>query len=295
VRPKKDDEGSEESMEIRKIAVIGAGTMGSGIAQIAAQSGYEVVMEDVKDEYVRAGFTRIAERLEKRVSEGKLEAREKERVLSNIKITTRLDECKNADLIIEAVAEREEIKKEIYRELDTLCPEGTIFATNTSSLSITRLAQATGRPGRFVGMHFMNPAYSMKLIEIIRGLRTSEETIDIVRAVAGRMGKVSVVVNDFPGFVISRVIATMINDAIYCLEEGVAPREGIDAIMKFGANHPMGPLELADLMGLDICLEILEILQAELGEKYRPCPLLRKMVAAGKLGRKSGEGFYEYR
>jgi len=282
-------------MEIRKIAVIGAGTMGSGIAQIAAQSGYEVVMEDLKDEYVRAGFARIKERLEKRVSEGKLEVMEKDRALSNIKVTARLEDCKNADLIIEAAAEKEEIKKGIYKELDILCPKETVFATNTSSLSITRLAQATRRPGRFVGMHFMNPPYIMKLIEIIRGLRTSEETIDIIRAVAARMGKVSVVVNDFPGFVISRVIGTMINDAIYCLEEGVAPKEGIDAIMKFGANHPMGPLELADLMGLDICLEILEILQAELGEKYRPCPLLRKMVAAGKLGRKSKEGFYEYR
>jgi len=282
-------------MEIRTIAVIGAGTMGSGIAQMAAQSGYEVVMKDVKDEYVRNGFTKIKERLEKRAHEGKLEIREQERVLSNIRITTSLQDCGSADLVIEAAAEKEEIKKEIYRELDTLCHEGTIFATNTSSLSITRLAQATGRPDRFVGMHFMNPAYAMKLVEIIRGLRTSEETIDIIRAVAEKMGKVSVVVNDFPGFVISRVIATMINDAIYCLEEGVAPREGIDAIMKLGANHPMGPLELADLMGLDICLEILEILQVELGEKYRPCPLLRKMVAAGKLGRKSREGFYEYR
>ncbi|HAM53544.1 MAG TPA: 3-hydroxybutyryl-CoA dehydrogenase [Nitrospiraceae bacterium] len=280
---------------MRKIAVIGAGTMGGGIAQMAGQCGYEVIMEDVKDSYVTTGFTKIKERLEKRVSEEKLEVGEKERILSNIKVATRLEDCTSADLIIEAAVEKEEIKRDIYRELDTLCPEETIFATNTSSLSITRLAQATGRPSRFVGMHFMNPAYSMKLIEIIRGLLTSEETIDIIRAVAGKMGKVSVVVNDSPGFVISRVIATMINDAIYCLEEGVASKEGIDTIMKFGANHPMGPLELADLMGLDICLEILEILQAGLGEKYRPCPLLRKMVAAGKLGRKSKEGFYEYR
>ena len=282
-------------MEPRKIAVIGAGTMGSGIAQIAAQSGYEVIMKDIEDEYAKTGFMKIKERLDRRVSEKKLEMGGKEQILSRIKASARFEDCKGVDLIIEAVVENEETKKDVYRELNPLCSEEVIFATNTSCLSITRLAQASWRPDRFVGMHFMNPAYSMKLVEIIRGLRTSEETTDIIRAVAAKMGKVTVAVNDSPGFVISRVIAMMINDAIYCLEEGVAPKEGIDTIMKFGANHPMGPLELADLMGLDICLEILEVLHNELGEKYRPCPLLRKMVAAGKLGRKSKEGFYRYK
>lgn len=282
-------------MNIQKIAVIGAGTMGGGIAQVAAQSGYEVILEDMKEEYLKAGFAKIKKRLEKRIGEGKLENREKDRILSNIKTTANLESCKDADLIIEAVTEKEDVKKQIFQSLDALCDEETIFATNTSSISITRLASITERPDRFVGMHFMNPAYIMKLVEVVKGLHTSDETVDIIIAVAGIMGKIPVVVNDFPGFVSNRVLMPMINDAIYCLQEGVASRENIDSIMKLGANHPMGPLELADLIGLDICLEILEVLQSELGEKYRPCPLLRKMVAGGKLGRKSGEGFYDYR
>ncbi|MFN3532471.1 MAG: 3-hydroxyacyl-CoA dehydrogenase family protein [Candidatus Brocadia sp.] len=282
-------------MNIQKIAVIGAGTMGSGIAQIAAQSGYEVLLEDMKEEYVKAGFAKIKERLERRMSEGKLEIREKDRILSNIKITASLKDCKDADLIIEAVIEKEDMKKQIFQSLDTLCDKETIFTTNTSSISITRLAQVTKRPEKFAGMHFMNPAYIMKLVEVVKGLHTSDETVHIITGVAERMGKIPVVVNDFPGFVSNRVLMPMINDAIYCLQEGVASRESIDTIMKLGANHPMGPLELADFIGLDTCLAILEVLHAELGEKYRPCPLLRKMVAGGKLGRKSGEGFYEYR
>jgi len=282
-------------MNIQKIGVIGAGTMGSGIAQVAAQSGYEVVLKDVKEEYVKAGFAKIKERLVKRAGEGKLEILEKERILSNIKTTTSLEECRNADLIIEAVVEKEDIKKHIFKELDTICNDETIFASNTSSISITRLAEITKRPERFAGMHFMNPAYIMKLVEVVKGLATSEETVSVITAVAKKMGKIPVVVNDFPGFVSNRVLMPMINDAIYCLQEGVASREGIDTIMKLGANHPMGPLELADFIGLDTCLAILEILHAELGEKYRPCPLLQKMVAGGKIGRKSGEGFYEYR
>lgn len=281
-------------MEIGKIGVIGSGTMGGGIAEVAARSGYEVILVDISEESVKKGFGRIKERLEKRVSEGRLNGAEKERVLSWIRTTTKLEDCGETDLIVEAAPEKEEVKKDIFKRLDRICRQETIFTSNTSSISITKLAQATERPGRFAGMHFMNPAYIMRLIEIIRGIRTSEETIDVVRTVAERMGKVPVVVNDLPGFVISRVIATMINDAVFCLHEGVASKEGIDTIMRLGANHPMGPLELADLMGLDICLEILEILHAELGEKYRPCPLLMKMVAAGKLGRKSGEGFYDY-
>ena len=282
-------------MNIQKIGVIGAGTMGCGIAQVAAQSGYEVVLKDVKEEYVKAGFAKIKERLVKRAGEGKLEILEKERILSNIKTTTSLEECRNADLIIEAVVEKEDIKKHIFKELDTICNDETIFASNTSAISITRLAEITKRPERFAGMHFMNPAYAMKLVEVVKGLHTSDETVNIITAVAGIMGKIPVVVNDFPGFVSNRILMPMINDAVHCLQEGVASRESIDNVMRLGANHPMGPLELADFIGLDVCLEILEILHAELGEKYRPCPLLRKMVAGGKLGRKSGEGFYEYR
>jgi 3-hydroxybutyryl-CoA dehydrogenase len=282
-------------MNIQEIGVIGAGTMGSGIAQVAAHKGFKVVMEDAKVEYARAGFAKIKERLEKRVGEGKLESEEKDRILSNIKTTANLKDFKDADLIIEAVIEKEETKKQIFKELDTICPGDTIFSTNTSSISITRLAQVTERPERFAGMHFMNPAYIMKLVEVVRGLRTSQETIDIIADVAEKMGKTPVVVSDFPGFVSNRVLIPMINDAIFCLQEGVASRESIDSIMKLGADHPMGPLELADFVGLDICLSILEVLHADLGEKYRPCTLLRKMVAGGKIGRKSGEGFYEYR
>lgn len=282
-------------MEIKRIGVIGAGTMGSGIAQTAAQSGYEVILEDVKEEYAKAGFLKIQERLEKGVREGKVESTEKERILSEITTTGRLEECKDADIIIEAVVENEDVKKHIFLKLNTICSENTIFATNTSSLSITQLAHVAKWPERFIGMHFMNPAYKMKLVEVVRGHQTSEETVGEVKAVAEKMGKTPVVVNDFPGFVLNRILVPMINDAIFCLQDGVASRESIDTIMKLGANHPMGPLELADFVGLDVCLAILEILYNELGEKYRPCPLLRKMVEAGKLGRKSGEGFYEYR
>ncbi|MBM4064458.1 MAG: 3-hydroxybutyryl-CoA dehydrogenase [Planctomycetes bacterium] len=282
-------------MNIQKICVIGAGTMGGGIAQVAAQSGYEVVLEDMKEEYVRAGFAKIKERLLKRVGEGKLEILEKDRILSNIKTTTSLKDCKDSGLIIEAVIEKEDIKKQIFKELDIICNDETIFTSNTSSISITRLAKVTKRPERFAGMHFMNPAYAMKLVEVVKGMHTSDETVNIITAVAEIMGKIPVVVNDFPGFVSNRILMPMINDAVHCLQEGVASRESIDTIMKLGANHPMGPLELADFIGLDTCLAILEILHTELGEKYRPCPLLRKMVAGGKLGRKSGEGFYDYR
>ncbi len=282
-------------MNIKKIAIIGAGTMGSGIAQVAAQAGYEVILEDLRDEYVQEAFGKIRARLERRVSEGKLEEAEKEGILNRIKTVSSLQECGDADLVIEAAAEKVEIKQEIFRELDALCSADALFASNTSSIPITELARATGRAARFAGMHFMNPAHVMKLVEIIRGLQTDDKTVVTITSVAERMGKTPVVVNDSPGFVISRVLITMINDAVYCLQEGVAVRESIDTIMKFGANHPMGPLELADLMGLDICLRILDVLRTDLGEKYRACPLLRKMVAAGKLGRKSGEGFYEYR
>ena len=274
-------------MEIKRIGVIGAGIMGGGIAQVAAQSGYEVVLEDLNEEYVKAGFTKVKERLERRVSEGKIESKEKDRILSNIKTCTSLEDFGNVDLVIEAVVENEDIKKQIFKELDRICPSDIIFTTNTSSISITRLARVTERPKIFAGMHFMNPAYIMKLVEVVRGLHTSEETIDAVKAIAEKMGKIPAVVNDSPGFVVNRLLMPMVNNAIYCLQEGVAAREDIDTIMKFGANHPMGPLELADFIGLDICLNIIGVLHSELGEKYMPCPLLRRMVAEGKLGRKS--------
>jgi 3-hydroxybutyryl-CoA dehydrogenase len=287
--------GVKEIMEIRKVAVIGAGTMGCGIAQAAAQGGYEVVLENTSEEFAKAGIARIKERLDRHVSEGKLEGSGRDRTLSSIRASARLSDCRGADLVIEAVIEKEAVKKEIFAQLDSICSETAIFATNTSSVSITRLARSVKRPDRFVGMHFMNPAHIMKLVEIIRGVRTSEETVGAVRAAAEKMGKTPVVVDDFPGFVSNRVLMPMINEAIFCLQEGVADKESIDTIMKLGANHPMGPLELADFIGLDTCLEILDILNAEIGEKFRPCPLLRKMVAAGRLGKKSGEGFYEYR
>ncbi len=282
-------------MEIRKIAVIGAGTMGGGIAQTAAQSGLEVVLEDVSKEPAADALSKVKKRLERRVSEGKMEGAEMERVLTRIAITGRLEDCAGADLVIEAAVENEEIKKGIFGRLEILCPPSTLFSTNTSCISISRLAAATKRPERFIGMHFMNPAYIMKLVEVVRGISTSDETVETIRALSEKMGKVPVVVDDAPGFVSNRVLMPLINEAIYCLQEGVAAKEGIDTVMTLGANHPMGPLELADFIGLDTCLEILEILHSEIGEKYRPCNLLRKMVAAGKLGKKSGEGFYAYR
>lgn len=284
-----------EDMEIGKIAVIGVGIMGGGIAQTAAQSGFEVLLMDMSEEYAAAGLSKIKDRLEKRAAEGKIGFGEKEKILSSIEISARLEDCRKADLIIEAVTEREDVKIKIFKELDRVCPAETIFATNTSTIPITILGGATKRPERFIGMHFMNPAYSMRLVEVIRGMGTSEETVTIIKTVSEKMGKTAVVVKDSPGFVSNRVLMPMINEAIFCLQEGLSTKEGIDMVMKLGANHPMGPLELADFIGLDTCLEILEILEAELGEKFRPCPLLRKMVAAGKFGRKSGGGFYGYR
>ena len=282
-------------MVILRIGIIGAGTMGSGIAQVAAQNGFEVVLEDQDEEYVLAGFKKIRDRLDKRVREGKLEKNEKEKILSKITTSADLKDCKHSDLAIEAVIEKEEIKRHIFKELDRICPEETIFTTNTSSISITRLAQETERQDRFAGMHFMNPAYIMKLVEVVRGVRTSQETVNIVTALAEKMGKVPVLIIDSPGFISNRLLMPMINEAVYCLYDGISSIESIDTVMKLGANHPMGPLELADLIGLDVCLDVLEILHKDLGEKYMPCPLLRKMVAGGKLGRKNGEGFYDYR
>ena len=282
-------------MDILRIGIIGAGTMGGGIAQLAAQNGFSVVLEDINEEYVTAGLKKIQERLENRVHEGKMNVVAMEKILSRIRISTDMEDFKDSDLIIEAVTENDEIKKQVFNKLDKICRKDVIFTSNTSSISITRLAQATVRQDRFAGMHFMNPAFIMKLVEVVRGLRTSQETIDTILSLSGKMGKTPVIVNDSPGFISNRLLMPMINEAVYCLYDGISSIESIDTIMKLGANHPMGPLELADLIGLDVCLYVLETLHKDLGGKYMPCPLLRKMVEGGKLGKKNGEGFYDYR
>lgn len=282
-------------MEIRVIAVIGAGIMGGGIAQAAAQSGYDVLLLDISEKAVSQGLAAIERRLQKRVADGKIAPEEKNHVLSRLRTTSSPEGCAGAGLVIEAVTEKEEIKKGIFQKLDGICPARTIFASNTSSIPITRLAEATRRPDRFVGMHFMNPAYIMKLVEIARGDGTSDETVKAIESASEKMGKVPVVVKDSPGFVSNRLLMPLINEAVFCLQEGVASKEGIDTIMKLGASHPMGPLELADFIGLDTCLEILDILRDEISGKFSPSPLLQQMVKEGKLGRKSGEGFYVYR
>lgn len=289
----------EEVKNIETIGVIGAGTMGGGIAQTAAQAGYKVLLIDVDEELVRKGFEKIEERLEKEVKKGKISDKEKNEVLERIRIFVELGFLKNADLIIEAAPENKEIKIKIFKELDKICSPETIFASNTSSISIEDLAiestVTNSRLRKFVGMHFMNPAYVMKLVEVVRWYYTDDETLETVRAVAEKMGKAPIVVENSPGFVLNRILIPMINEAMYCLEKGIASKEDIDSIMKLGASYPMGPLELADFIGLDVCLAILEVFEDKLGEKYKPCPLLKKMVIAGKLGRKTGKGFYEYK
>lgn len=278
-----------------KIGVVGAGTMGHGIALVAAKAGYQVVMRDLEQKLVDQGLKRIEDFLRKSVEKKKLSESEKTEILSRICGTTDLSDLRDADVIIEAVFENRNIKKSLFKELDELCPEKTIFATNTSSIPITDLASATKRPDRFIGMHFMNPVPIMKLVEVIRGMKTSSETVETIKEMATKMGKTPVEVNDYPGFVSNRLLMLMINEAAYCLMEGVATREAIDNVMTLGMNHPMGPLKLADLIGLDVCLSIMETLYEGFSDpKYRPCPLLRKMVQAGLLGRKTGKGFYEY-
>jgi 3-hydroxybutyryl-CoA dehydrogenase len=282
-------------MNIEKIVVVGAGTMGSGIAQTAAASGCAVALMDVDQQRAAAAVDLIRNRLENRVTTGKISAKGKELVLSRITTIPGLEGCGDADLIIEAASEKESVKQAIFRQLDALGSSSAIFASNTSAISITRLAAATTRPERFIGLHFMNPAHVMKLVEIIPGLRTAPEIVTSVIALCEKMGKQPVVVADAPGFVANRLLMPAVNEAIQALQEGIASREDIDLVMKLGAGHPMGPLELADFIGLDVCLQILETLHRELGEKFRPCPLLRTMVDGGKLGRKNGEGFYDYR
>lgn len=281
--------------DISHVGVVGAGTMGHGIAQVAAQAGYRVTLVDVSAPALEKGIGAIEKSLDKLVSKDRLSADDRDASRERLSTASELAALEDADLVVEAVVERLDVKQEVFGELDSICPPETILSSNTSSISITRLAAATGRADRVIGMHFMNPVPLMKLVELIRGLATSQETFDAVEAASRQMGKTPVEVHDAPGFVSNRVLMPMINEAIFCLHEGVGEAEAVDEVMKLGMNHPMGPLALADLIGLDVCLDILRVLQDGFGDpKYRPCPLLVKMVDAGYLGRKSGRGFYDY-
>ncbi len=282
-------------MDIRTIGVIGAGQMGSGIAQVAAAAGFSVIMNDLKDEFVERGFSTIEKSLGRMVKKEKMTADEQKEILARIAGSTSIDDMVNADFVVEAMIENTQLKLEVFKKLDENCKEGVILSSNTSSISITKIAGATKRPEKVIGMHFMNPVPMMKLVEIINGIATSEKTLKTTQDLSVKMGKIPVPANDFPGFIANRILMPMINEAMYTLYEGVGKAEDIDQVMKLGMNHPMGPLALADLIGLDTCLAIMEVLHEGLGDsKYRPCPLLRKYVDAGWLGVKTKKGVYDY-
>ena len=282
-------------MEVKTIGVIGAGTMGSGIAQVAAEAGFQVIMRDIEDSFVKRGLGIIEKNLNRAVEKGKKSREDADAILNRVRGTSLIDDLKDANLIIEAVVENMELKKELYSELERVCPPETVFASNTSGLSITEMASATKRPEKVVGMHFFNPVPVMKLVEVIKGASTSEETFELIMSITKKMGKEPIAVNEAPLFVVNRILVPMINEAAFVLMEGVAGAEDIDKGMMLGANHPIGPLALADLVGIDVLLAVQDTLYKETGDsKYRACPLIRKMVRAGHLGRKSGRGFYDY-
>ena len=282
-------------MEIKSVGVIGAGQMGNGIAQVAAASGLDVLMSDIKEEFTEKGKNSIAKNLGRMVEKGKLDAADADATLARVSTTVNLEDMQEVDFVVEAAVEREDLKFKIFQDLDRICNKHVILSTNTSSIPIGRIAAQTGRPDKVIGMHFMNPVPIMKLVEVIRGLATSEETFQLTWSLCEKFGKTPAEANDFPGFIANRILMPMINEAIFCLYQSVGKPEDIDTVMKLGMNHPMGPLALADLIGLDTCLAIMETLYDGFKDsKYRPCPLLRKYVEAGWLGRKSGKGFYDY-